>query len=112
MFNCILTDDYTKLVALGQNQNPEAGQLFNTLALVSSVSLFISTLTQLCIIAIGGPIAVIIIGTVKEVALTCISYIYFADLEITPVLGAGLAISLVGTGLWVKSKYKESFQAK
>ena len=99
----------------------EIGRLFNTLTILSGCLVFINFLTMQFVIGLGGPIVIIVIGLIKEILLTyagfqCFDFkcfnSCFSDMEFTPVLTAGLAISFAGAGFWTKSKYKESFQAK
>ena len=103
---CVLTDDYTVL------KEQRKCDVFNMLTILSGFLVFLNFMSQVFVLQIGGPIVVIVIGIAKEVILTYIDYAYFDSTQFTPTLIAGLAISLIGTGLWAKTKGKESFQAK
>ena len=103
---CVLTDDYE---ALKEQRKCAA---FNDLTIFSGFLVFINFISQLVVLSIGGPIIVIVIGILKEVALTYYDFAYLDSTQFTTTFIAGLAISLVGTGLWAKTKGKESFQAK
>ena len=66
------------------------------------------TLAVLCVVFIGGPIAVNISGIVKDVFLTYVGFIFFDDQEFNFYVAFGLALSFVGAINWVYQKYKES----
>ena len=54
--------------------------------------------------------AVTAAGNIKDAIITYISFVVFNDLEITPYVVGGLAISFVGATNWTRYKYKQSFQ--
>ena len=78
IFYCfILTDEYTQFFK--NCSDPENGLFFIVLCTISGVFGIIITLSVLCVVAIGGPIAVNISGTFKDVFLTYVGFMFFDD---------------------------------
>ena len=65
------------------------------------------TLSVLCVVNVGGPIAVNVSGIIKDVFLTYVGFIFFDDQEFNSYVAFGLALSFVGAINWVYFKFKE-----
>lgn len=65
------------------------------------------TLAVLCVVNIGGPIAVNVSGIIKDVFLTYLGFIMFDDQDFNAYVGFGLALSFIGAINWIYYKYKE-----
>ena len=100
VYCCILTDDYTQLIE--KSRDPENGNLFMLLTSISGVFGIVITLSVLCVVATGGPIAVNITGTFKDVFLTYVGFTFFDDQKFSPLVAIGLGLSFIGAIVWVK----------
>lgn len=70
------------------------------------------TLFVLLTIATGGPIAVNISGSLKDVALTLVSFLAFDDLAPSKQVLAGLAVSFAGASYYIYDKASLNQKAK
>ena len=66
------------------------------------------TLSVLCTLAMGGPIAVNISGATKTALTNYVSYLIFDDLTFTTLVLIGLTVNFVGSNYWIYCKYQES----
>lgn len=77
-------------------RDPETGNHFMAMTGMTGILGIVITLSVLCCVSIGGPITVNTSGTLKDVILTYIGFIFFDDIQITPHVGVGLALSFLG----------------
>ena len=105
VYSFILTDDYKQL--LQNASDSENGQTFVILTSMTGCMGVFITLSVLCVVNIGGPIAVNVSGIIKDVFLTYVGFIFFDDQEFNSFVALGLALSFVGAINWVYFKFME-----
>jgi len=65
-------------------------------------------MTQLLTITICGPLAVNISGSMKDVFLTYIGFIFFENVNATPAILCGLTFSFSGAAFYSYDRFKNS----
>jgi len=87
--------------------HPEA-DTFVTLVCISGVSGIMITLSVLMCIKLAGPVAVNITGTLKDVILTYVGFMFFEGVEITTPVMVGLVFSFAGAAYISYTKVAEA----
>lgn len=64
------------------------------------------TLIMLLSITLAGPVLTNMTGTIKDAALTYVSFIFFEDALATPTVLIGLAISFIGAIVYIVAVFR------
>ena len=93
--------------------NPETKNWWLGLqVLISGASGILITNTSLLTVTVCGPLAINISGTLKDVMLTYLGFIFFDDVTATPAVVLGLGFSFLGATYYSYSKYLEATKPK
>lgn len=86
--------------------NPES-KVLQMYVMASGLSGIMITITTLMTVCICGPLAVNIAGTLKDVGLTYVGFIFFDDVTLTESVAVGLTLSFAGASYFVYDKWLE-----